>query len=85
MGVPRPKESKERQIFETGTEPEYVVHDISKHEEAGDGLIRLYLTTARSKFDKVEYTVVGPPETLIRIARHCEQIAREYLRKRSRH
>jgi len=59
----------EREVQETGTEPEFVVYDLPKYEDAGDGLIRVYVASRRGRVDKIEYSFVCSPVTLAHMCR----------------
>lgn len=54
----------EREVCETGVEPEFIVYDLPKFESAGDGLIRVYVASRRGRFDKIEYSFVCSLERL---------------------
>lgn len=54
----------EREVCETGMEPEFLAYDLPKFENAGDGLIRVYVASRRGKFDKIEYSFVCSLERL---------------------
>jgi hypothetical protein len=66
-----------REIYETGNEPEYVVNDLSRWEDAGDGMIRVFVVSHRGKIDRVEYSVVCSPERLDYICRKGHMFAAE--------
>jgi len=70
--------SKERDIYETGREPEFVVYDVAKWEDAGDGLIRVYVASRRGRFDKVEFSFVCAPARLAILARELMEITTEF-------
>jgi hypothetical protein len=69
----------EREIFETGAEPDYQINDIIRYEDAGDGMIRLYFASHRGNMDRIECTAHYSPETLMRLGLRCQQIAAEFL------
>jgi hypothetical protein len=65
----------EKETFETGREPEYLVTNIARSEPLRGGMVRLYLACERGNMLKVEYTVVCTIEVLAEIGRACLQIA----------
>lgn len=68
----------ERETYEVGNEPSYVIHDAGRCEDAGDGLIRVYFTSRRGRLDKTEFSMTCAPETLARIGRDLMEIAAEF-------
>lgn len=76
MGVAR---EKQRDIVETGTEPDFQINDITRYEDAGDGMIRVYVASHRGRNDRIEYSFHCSPQTLARLGRACEVIAAEFL------
>ena len=72
------KEDATRDVYETGTEPDFHISGISRHEDAGDGIIRVYVTSRKGRMDRTEYSFHCSPETLVRLARECMEIASEY-------
>lgn len=67
----------ERDVIETGVEPEFVAHDLTKFEDAGDGLIRVYVSSKHGTADKLEYTVVCTAERLAYMCRKGLMFAAE--------
>jgi len=63
------KEAIEREVYETGGEPEYPIRDLWKWEDAGDGQMRVFCVSKRGAYDKSEYTVVCTPRTLAQLCR----------------
>lgn len=71
-----------RETYETGAEPDFKIDNIARYEDAGDGMIRLYICSHRGAMDRVEYSAHCSPETLMRMARTCETIAAEFMEVR---
>ena len=70
--------SKARQVVETGTEPEFVVNHIVRWENAGNGMVRLYLASVRGPGDRLEFAAVTSPSELADMARAALKIAAEF-------
>jgi hypothetical protein len=66
-----------RELFETGAEPDYSIFDLERWEEAGDGNIRVYVTSRRGKTDKTEYSFTCTPDRLARVCRKGLMFAAE--------
>jgi hypothetical protein len=71
------KEAPERDVYETGAEPEFIIHDLWKWEDAGDGLMRVFCVSRRGRADKNEYSVVCTPERLAYMCRKGLMFASE--------
>ena len=67
-----------RSVLETGTEPEFVVNHIVRWENAGSGMVRLYLASVRGPNDRIEYSAVTSPSELAEMGRACLRIAADF-------
>lgn len=63
MGTAR-ADAPERELFETGAEPDYSAYDMPRWEDAGDGNIRVYISSRRGARDQTEYSFTCTPERL---------------------
>lgn len=75
-GAPMP--AKVSQVFETGSEPEFVTNHVVKWENAGNGMVRVYFSSVRGKNDRMEFSVVTSPTELAQMARSCMRIAADF-------
>lgn len=74
----------QRETFERGTEPDFSINDIARWEDAGDGMIRIYVASRRGNLGKIEYSFHCTPDTLGRMARRCMEIADEFRASKAR-
>jgi hypothetical protein len=63
-----------KEIYETGSEAEFVVTGIAKYEIIGKDMLRLYLASARAGHLRLEYTAVTSCADLLEMARMCMHI-----------
>ena len=68
----------QRTLFETGNEQEFVVNKIVRWENAGNGMVRVYLASVRGQNDRVEYSAVTSPSELAEMGRACLRIAADF-------
>lgn len=66
-----------RDLFETGAEPDYSIFDLERWEDAGDGNIRVYVTSKRGTVDRTEYSFTCTPERLCLVCRKGLDFASE--------
>lgn len=57
-----------REIYETGAEPEYVATELVKYEQVGRDMVRLYVASERGAMLRMEYTVLVTIADLIGMA-----------------
>jgi hypothetical protein len=67
-----------RDVRENGTEPEFVANHITRWENAGNGMIRVYVASVRGRSDRLEFSVVTSPSELAEMARDCLRIAADF-------
>lgn len=66
-----------RDVYETGNEPEFLIEDFARYEDAGNGMVRVYVASRRGNLNRVEYAFICCPETLARLGRTALLIAAE--------
>ena len=69
---------KARETYETGAEPEFVINHITRWENAGNGMVRIYVSSVRGRSDRLEFSVVTSPSELADMARSCLRIAADF-------
>lgn len=67
----------DRDVIELGNEPEFIVHDMPRWEDAGDGLIRVYVASMHGSCDRMEYSFVCTQERLAYMCRKGLMFAAE--------
>jgi hypothetical protein len=56
-------------VIETGNEPEFLIHELPKWEDAGDGFMRVLVSSFRGNAERSEYWAICTPERLTYICR----------------
>ena len=54
----------ERELYQTGTEPEFFITKIAKVEIVSGGSLRIYCASERQAMHRLEYTVIVPTEMM---------------------
>jgi hypothetical protein len=83
MGMMTSREPN-REVIETGTEPEFFIHDIDRWEDAGDGMIRVLVVSRRGNSERGEYWLMCSPDRLAYMCRKGLTFAEEARTARRR-
>lgn len=68
-----------RETVETGNEPEFVIYDVARWEDAGNGLIRILISSKHGNINRGEYWIYASPERMMHMASKCQKFAVEAM------